>query len=381
MNDAIDFILLLVILLVTRQTSLIIYELGHVFFALLLYRCPIQVYFGSYGDEKATKKIQTGRLTIFYHSKKRFWEKSAFYLDTTTPNANKSLIVALAGPSFSILLTLVIVYALIFSSLGVLIIIAFSSVLVVLFFDIYNKIKPLQAPILLNQQFYTYTSFQNAKIQFRLKDEFSIYHSMLQAMQKGKVQEALASFEKMTRQDQLFEVTILGISLYDRMKNSHKVTALYRALKNKNSLNSSHYAKWALTHSWLNEHKTALDLYTIAIKKDSKNFSAIYNRGYTYRVLKKYDKAILDFNSLINIPNDFLSSALSERGLSKILNEDVIDGLVDLDNSISIDSKNSYAYKNLGIYQLSINNKEKAKEYFDKAFALDPHTHGLNEYL
>ena len=57
------------------------------------------------------------------------------------------------------------------------------------------------------------------------------------------------------------------------------------------------------------------------------------------------------------------------------------EGLSDINYSLQLDKNNSYAYRNLGIYQLDKGEKAEALKLFIKAKELDDTTHQINELL
>ena len=59
----------------------------------------------------------------------------------------------------------------------------------------------------------------------------------------------------------------------------------------------------------------------------------------------------------------------------------VEDGLSDLQYSMQLDTTNSYAYRNLGVYHLDKNNKKEALVLFQKAKELDPKTYSIDDFI
>lgn len=125
-------------------------------------------------------------------------------------------------------------------------------------------------------------------------------------------------------------------------------------------------------------YKKAIDLYTKALKIDSKYYPALYNRARVYDDIGQYQLAIEDLTQCINLipakENRKLAQAYTNRGVA-YRNLELLDkALLDYGKSIETDSSVPQAYYNRAwIYKLQ-NNLKLACEDLTKSLEL-----GMND--
>lgn len=72
---------------------------------------------------------------------------------------------------------------------------------------------------------------------------------------------------------------------------------------------------------------------------------------------------------------------MNNLGHAKIEMEQFEEGLADINRSLELNNGNSYAYRNLGIYYLKLNNFTEAERLFLKAKTVDRDTELIEELL
>jgi tetratricopeptide (TPR) repeat protein len=140
------------------------------------------------------------------------------------------------------------------------------------------------------------------------------------------------------------------------------------------------YGYQALIMHQLHEYERAVELYTKCIHMAPGTPSFFYNRAYAYLSLHDYDMAERDFSATIRMQQANVS-AYNNRGYTHLMMGNLESGKADIDHALTLDGDNSYVYRNLGIYYYEKQDWVKAKEYFGKAYSLDPSTQGLTTYL
>lgn len=76
-----------------------------------------------------------------------------------------------------------------------------------------------------------------------------------------------------------------------------------------------------------------------------------------------------------------MSYCYANRGLAKILDGQINNGIGDINQSLNIDILQSYAYRSLGINQLNHKNYHTAIQYFRIAYKYDTTTFGIDELI
>ena len=97
----------------------------------------------------------------------------------------------------------------------------------------------------------------------------------------------------------------------------------------------------------------SLQFYDLILKIDSKNMSALIDKGTTLQILGRIKLAIRCFDKALNIsPNDI--DALINKGSALHLNEKYLDAIACYDAALKIDKKCSmaFAYKGLSLGEL-----------------------------
>ena len=116
------------------------------------------------------------------------------------------------------------------------------------------------------------------------------------------------------------------------------------------------------------DYKEAIKLYSVALEILPVHFKALFNRGFAYDKIKKYDLAIEDYNKAIDLdPNN--PFAYYNRGISYDRMGKFDDAIDSFSTAISLDSSKAdfyhnrgYAYRKMKKYDEAIHDYAKAVE-------------------
>ena len=107
------------------------------------------------------------------------------------------------------------------------------------------------------------------------------------------------------------------------------------------------------------------------LKSNPNNISAILNRGNAYKNLKKYEKALDDYNKIIDIEPNF-SDAHNNKGIVLQELQKLDEAIISFDRAIKINPNHFFAYNNKGIALKNLQHFEEAILNFDKAIKINP---------
>ena len=114
----------------------------------------------------------------------------------------------------------------------------------------------------------------------------------------------------------------------------------------------------------------ALIFYDLILKIDSKNISALIDKGTTLQILGRIKSAISCFDKALDISPDNID-ALINKGSALHLEENYLEAISCYESALKIDKKCSMAlaYKGLSLGELG--NLSEAITYFKKALSID----------
>ena len=165
--------------------------------------------------------------------------------------------------------------------------------------------------------------------------------------------------------DELFRE---GKALMDEDEYTEALVLLEKAMKK--APDNAHIHN-AMGVAFLRSNSTlaAVASFNRAIRADSADYKAYYNRGNAKRVLGNDQGAIEDYNRAIGIYPE-LADAYANRGAIYAKYQDFDHALFDFQYAISLNDKNPLVFMSKGKIELRINNVEDAIFNFKKAIAL-----------
>ena len=130
-----------------------------------------------------------------------------------------------------------------------------------------------------------------------------------------------------------------------------------------------------LTLQYLNDYKSAINFFILAIKNDEKNIAAMNNLANSYKNLLNYTEAEKIYKKILNIDNNYVH-ALNNYANLKIEINDHSEAIPLLEKAILISNQRNIKAIDIrltlaSVYQ-SINNLEKTREILDEIFSIKP---------
>ena len=130
-----------------------------------------------------------------------------------------------------------------------------------------------------------------------------------------------------------------------------------------------------LTLQYLNDYKSAINFFILAIKNDEKNIAAMNNLANSYKNLLNYTEAEKIYKKILNIDHNYVH-ALNNYANLKIEINDHSKAIPLLEKAILISNQRNIKAIDImltlaSVYQ-SINNLEKTREILDEIFSIKP---------
>jgi len=170
------------------------------------------------------------------------------------------------------------------------------------------------------------------------------------------------------------ERLVEGLKAYDEARYEVAV-AMFKALVEHSDIDR----QWQpIARGWRGEtyrlmkrYEEALHDFNQAIKLDPKYSRAITRRGETYQSMKRYEEALQDFNQAIELdPKD--TWAIAHRGQTYQSMERYEEALQDFNQAIELDPKNVRAIAFRGLTYRLMKRDEEALQDFNQLIELDP---------
>jgi tetratricopeptide (TPR) repeat protein len=123
----------------------------------------------------------------------------------------------------------------------------------------------------------------------------------------------------------------------------------------------------------LKDYAGAIKDFDKAVELDPKFMQAYHTRAICFGELKKYDKALADFDKAIELDPDFKNAYLNRAYYVKINSEDFEGAIQDYNKFIELNKKgdNEFALNNRGFAKLKLNDLQGARDDIMKSFSMD----------
>jgi tetratricopeptide (TPR) repeat protein len=125
------------------------------------------------------------------------------------------------------------------------------------------------------------------------------------------------------------------------------------------------------TYRLMKRYEEALQDFNYAIELDPKYAWAIALRGETYRLMNRYEEALQDFDRAIEL-DPKSAWKIASRGQTYQAMKRYEEALQDFDRAIELDPKDAWAIASRGKTYRLMNRYEEALQDFDRAIELDP---------
>lgn len=193
------------------------------------------------------------------------------------------------------------------------------------------------------------------------------------AIDKNKIILSSPSFKQQNKAREYYQQGILHFNAHEYHLSIKKLLAALQ-------LNPDYpeaYNTLGLCFGSLEQYNAAIIAFSKAIALD-KNFSnAYYNRGYTYKQQGKRLEALADFNQALALTDNNHISALINRSLIYVWQQNYQQAQEDLDRAIAINPQEATAYYNRALIHLEMGNIEAYSQDLSQAEKL--YSHAVNQ--
>ncbi|MBL3658367.1 tetratricopeptide repeat protein [Fulvivirga sediminis] len=131
------------------------------------------------------------------------------------------------------------------------------------------------------------------------------------------------------------------------------------------------YINEGVMHSKKNDFATAIEKYSHALSIDPANAEALYNRAKCYVKLQQVEKALQDFDTLIDNHKE-VAFYYSERAVVRHLNKQNDKAMEDLDRAVELEPDKPFRYSSRAFIKEKMGNLKGALEDYEKTISLDP---------
>ncbi len=146
------------------------------------------------------------------------------------------------------------------------------------------------------------------------------------------------------------------------------ILALDKAIKANSNDSAAYYNRGLAKHN-IDNYKEAILDFSQAIKLNPDDPGFYYGRGNSKRLLEDYDGAIIDYTQAIEINPDF-TEAYNMRGKTKNLLHDYDGAIIDYTQAIKISPDFAYAYNNRGEAKYNLKDYKSAILDYERTIEL-----------
>ena len=115
------------------------------------------------------------------------------------------------------------------------------------------------------------------------------------------------------------------------------------------------------------KYSEALECYDKILSYYPKDFLAVFGKGMVFLKLKEYEKALQCFNSVLNMNSSYIPAIKNKQMIEEKLKKQ--------------ESENYNKFSKLGVEFYKKGNFEKALNYFEKAFEINPYSETLRKNI
>lgn len=356
-----------ILIYITAPLLIFFHELGHAIAFLILARSnKIDIYIGSYGDKISKFNFKIGRL--HFHLSPTFSIKAGGMCssDKMTNNYIKGIIILLAGPLFTVILSSLLVFFILNSELHGAIKFYFFCLIICAFIGFWTDIVPRTI-----KEHNLYNDGKQILFIYRIRQDFSDYVLARQHLLKGENDESIIKLKPIINRFPYEEIPLRQlITALILTKQFEEAKTHLVKLKSFTEFMIDDYTNMGYFQILSAQHKEAEANFHRALKMNPNHPIVLNNLGYVLILLENYREAKQYLEKAIKL-SPLLAEPYNNLGQLKLLTNQLEEGKVLIEKSIVLNPENAHAYKNLGDYYLKAENMELAKFNFDKASELD----------
>ncbi|MEM7063863.1 MAG: tetratricopeptide repeat protein, partial [Cyanobacteria bacterium P01_B01_bin.77] len=124
-----------------------------------------------------------------------------------------------------------------------------------------------------------------------------------------------------------------------------------------------------ITYRVMKRYEDALNDFNQAIELDDRYDWIVILRGITYRVMERYEDALSDFNQAIQLDSES-SFIVAERGFTYLFFDHYEDAVRDFEKAIQLDSKDDWYLYLRALGYLKLNESEKSLSSLNQAISI-----------
>src|ERR1700740_3059073 len=247
---------------------ILLYELGHAIPALIFTKKPVSVFIGTYGDDNS-KKLRTGRLTIFIKPKFAYLKQNGLCIYDTGMPFGRQAITLLGGPAVALVLVCIMVAGVCFSNLEIYVRVVLGVALLVSSFNLAVNLFPRTLSVKSSERLY-YSDGYKLILMMEDKNNYTDIVNACRFYDAGDYKNALLYLKKIDNKYMDASIFSLMLSCYIHLGHFGLAVKLQTDHEN---------AKWQ-------ESVTADDYYLL---------------GFANMQLKQYMRALVNFDKAISL--------------------------------------------------------------------------------
>ncbi|MCX2450079.1 tetratricopeptide repeat protein [Pedobacter sp. PLR] len=371
MNSLLILVIILlslyIALYITGPLLIFFHELGHAI-AILILTNPnkIDLYIGSYGDNSSKLNFSIGKL--YFHVNPALSIKTGGMCSTEkmANNYTKTIIILLAGPLFTIVLSCILGFFVFNEGLHSAIEFYFCCLIVSAFIGLWTDLVPGTI-----KEHNLYNDGKLIAFTYRIRHVFADYLLARQHLLKEKNDEGIIKLRALITLFPYEEILIRQlIAPLILTKQFDEARAQLLKLKSFTEFTIDDYTYMGYLQILSDQNNEAEASFNSALEMNTNHPIALNNLGYVLVLLENYEEAKKYLEKAIKI-NPNLAEAYNNLGKLKLLTNLLEEGKTLIEKSIVLNPENADAYKNLGIYYSKVKNIELARFNYDKALKLD----------
>jgi len=361
--------------------NVVVHEFGHAIPALLLTKQRVEVFIGSYGDEKKSFPLRTKFINIWFNP--NVFLKGRGLCRQTAKNTpiKKQLIYVAGGPAASFMLTCIaIFYSPIYNADGDMNgghFVFVSAAMATFFVSIIPRKKRIITAG--NNQI----SNDGAQLQrlWRLRKYEKEYYKAYEAYNAKDYNTSAdlceALWNKRIKVQELFTYALSSMLM---AKQYSRALSFCKEIKDTSNLNEDDYCLISLAEIHSKLYEEAVIALKLSLGLNPNHYNSLNNIGYVYTVIGEFNTAIEYLDRAIAV-NPLFGYAFNNRGYAKIKTGDLAGGYDDVQKSLELDNTDAYTYRNLGVYYMHLGEFDKALQQLIKAKEMDSNTDMIDDLI
>jgi tetratricopeptide (TPR) repeat protein len=369
-------------LLPMRVFLTMVHEAGHAIAIALLTKNKVTVFLGSYGDKQKSRKIILGNFEIWLKLNLLKLRGGMCSYDAEEATLRQQFIITLAGPIASLLLSLILLFVLLFFNLDSLWRPFFQIFMAWSVLDFFRNIFGSNKAFNLENGTLIYNDGARLRKLGELAKSPPEYFEAMEFFDNKKYDESVLLLEDLIRSGTKNPgIYRLAIDAHLQLKNYKLAEMLQRQQIAKiGNINTHDRVAMAKIKTALYGHEEGIAYISHLLQLYGENILLMNELGYSLIEIGKAEDALHYFDKVIKV-NNLNGAAYTNRAYAYLKLGNMDKAQPDIETSLQLDAANPLAWRNSGIYNFEMWRYETAIEHFEKAMEIDPKTPLVNYYL